>query len=103
MVREPEKSSIPFRDLADKLYGLKAITSNVADNAKNQYSDLLKIAKYEQNDAFVKFNFLIFKSNFLTTNDFKDIWHIYFFLTAIWLSHSQLWAILQGTASLTRC
>ena len=79
MVREPEKSSIPFRDLADKLYGLKAITSNVADNAKNQYSDLLKIAKYEQNDAFVKFNFLIFKSNFLTTNDFKDIWHFFFF------------------------
>ena len=25
------------------------------------------------------------------------------FLTAIWLSHSQLWAILKGTASLTQC
>ena len=26
-----------------------------------------------------------------------------FFLTAIWLSHGQLWAILRGTALLTRC
>ena len=26
-----------------------------------------------------------------------------FFLTAIWLSHGQLWAILEGTASLTQC
>ena len=25
----------------------------------------------------------------------------FFFLTAIWLSHGQLWAILKGTASLT--
>ena len=52
-VREPEKSSIRFRGLTDKLY---AFTSNVADNAKNQDSDLLKIAKYKQNDTFVKFD-----------------------------------------------
>ena len=25
------------------------------------------------------------------------------FLTAIWLPHGQLWTILKGTASLTRC
>ena len=55
-VREPEKSSIRFRGLTDKLYALKEITSNVADNAKNQDSDLLKIAKYKQNDTFVKFD-----------------------------------------------
>ena len=78
MVREPQKSSIRFRGVADKLYTLKAITSNVADNAKNQYSDLLKIVKYEQNDAFVKFGYKndrldSFLSNFLTTNNFKDI------------------------------
>ena len=57
MVKEPEKSSLRFRGLADKLYGLKVITSNVADSAKNQDSDLLKIAKYEQDDAFVKFDY----------------------------------------------
>ena len=57
MVRDPEKTSICFRGLADKLYALKAITCNVTDNAKNQYSDLFKIAKYEQNDAFVKFDY----------------------------------------------
>ena len=28
---------------------------------------------------------------------------ILLFVTAIWLSHGQLWAILEGTASLTRC
>ena len=27
----------------------------------------------------------------------------YFFLTAIWLPRGQLWAIIVGTASLTRC
>ena len=75
MVREPEKSSISFRGLADNLYALKA------NNAKNQYSDLLKIAKYEQNDAFVKFDYKndrleSFLSNFLTINDFKNIRHI---------------------------
>ena len=26
-----------------------------------------------------------------------------FFLTAIWLPHGQLWAIIEGTASLTQC
>ena len=26
-----------------------------------------------------------------------------FFLTAIWLPHGQLWAIIEGAASLTRC
>ena len=41
----------------------------------------MKIAKYEQNDAFVKFDYKndrldSFLSNILTTNDFKDIWHI---------------------------
>ena len=30
-------------------------------------------------------------------------YHFLFFLTAIWLSHSQLWAIIEGKASLTQC
>ena len=71
----------PSRGLADKLYALKAITSNVANNAKVKCSYLLKIANYEQNDAFVKFNYKKdrldnFISSISTTNDFKDIWHI---------------------------
>ena len=28
---------------------------------------------------------------------------IFLFLTGVWLSHGQLWAILKGTASLIRC
>ena len=27
----------------------------------------------------------------------------FFFLTAIWLPHDQIWAIIEGTASLTQC
>ena len=27
----------------------------------------------------------------------------YFFLSATWLPHGQLWAIIEGTASLTQC
>ena len=50
------------------------------------------IAKYEQNDAFVKFDYKndrldSFLSNFLTTNDFKDIWHIWQIIFV--LSHGQ--------------
>ena len=29
--------------------------------------------------------------------------NFFFFSTAIWLPHGQLWAIIEGTASLTRC
>ena len=32
-----------------------------------------------------------------------SIFFFFFFLTAIWLTHGQIWAILKGTASLTRC
>ena len=32
-----------------------------------------------------------------------EFFFFFFFLTAIWLTHGQLWAILKGTASLTRC
>ena len=37
---------------------------------------------------------------------FFKVYHFFFFfffLPAIWLPHGQLWAILKGTASLTRC
>ena len=39
----------------------------------------------------------------------SDLWQqigltsFFLFLTAIWLPHGQLWAIIEGTASLTRC
>lgn len=53
IIREPENSSIRFRSLADKLFALKRISSIVADNAKNQHDDLLKIAMYEKMMNFV--------------------------------------------------
>ena len=55
---------------------------------------MLKITTmiFEQNDAFVKFDYKndwlgSFLSNFLTTNDFKDIWH--FCKIIFVLSHGQ--------------
>ena len=50
-----------------------------------------KLHKFEhpQNIIKEKINFFFF--------------FFFFFLTAIWLTHGQLWAILKGTASLTRC
>ena len=33
----------------------------------------------------------------------KGLCFFVFFLTTIWLAHGQLWAIIEGTASLTRC
>ena len=59
MIKESENSSIRFRSLADKLFFLKRISSTVADNAKNQYDELLKIVKYEKSDLFRKFNFKV--------------------------------------------
>lgn len=50
IIREPENSSI---SLADKLFALKRISSTVANNAKNQHDDLLKIAMYEKMMNFV--------------------------------------------------
>ena len=37
MVRHPEESSSRFTELADRLFALKKITSNIADKAKNQH------------------------------------------------------------------
>ena len=57
MIRQPEQSSIHFRALADKLFSLKKISSDVADQAKNQYDKLMNLVKYEKNDEFCNFDF----------------------------------------------
>ena len=49
----------------------------------------------------------IFSTDKATNKQIKEykrsLQEFFFFLTAIWLTHGQLWAILRGTASLTRC
>ena len=57
LIRQPEQSSICFRVLADKLFSLKKISSDVADQAKNQYDKLMNLVKYEKNDEFCNFDF----------------------------------------------
>ena len=55
MVRHTEESSQRFTKLADRLFALKKITVNIADKAKNQYGDLLKVACFDQKDKFLDF------------------------------------------------
>ena len=56
MIRQPEQSSIHLRALTDKLFSLKKISSDVADQAKNQYDELLNLVKYEKNSEFCNFH-----------------------------------------------
>ena len=55
MVRHPEESSQRFTKLADSLFALKKITASIADKAKNQYDDLLKVPCFDQKDKFLDF------------------------------------------------
>ena len=55
MVRHSEESSQRFTKLTYRLFALKKITANIADKAKNQYDDLLKVAYFHQKDTFLDF------------------------------------------------
>ena len=81
MIGQPEQSSIRFRALADKLFTLKKITSDVAEQAKNQYDELLNLVKYEKNDEFCNFDFNkervdAFLAKYLTSDSYKDLYYI---------------------------
>ena len=56
MIHKSDNYSIRFRELADKLYALNKITTETSDNFKVQFDDLLKIAKYEHREVFLKFD-----------------------------------------------
>ena len=56
MIRQPKQSSIRFRALAYKLFSLKKISSDVADQAKTQYDELLNLVKYEKNNELRNFD-----------------------------------------------
>ena len=81
MIGQPEQSSIRFRALADKLFTLKKITSDVAEQAKNRYDELLNLVKYEKNDEFCNFDFNkervdAFLAKYLTSDSYKDLYYI---------------------------
>ena len=56
-------------------------------------------------DTNASFCVKIWQNVFYNNTGLKHL-HIkkkFFFLTAVWLPHGQLWAIIEGTASLTQC
>lgn len=57
MVNNNENCSIRFRELANRLYALGKVNSETADKSKIQFDDLLKIAKHEYRETFLKFDF----------------------------------------------
>ena len=57
MVHKSDSCSVRFRELADKLYALNKITAETSDNSKIEFDDLLKIAKSEHREAFLKFDY----------------------------------------------
>ena len=57
MVHKSDSCSVRFRELADKLYALNKITAETSDNSKVEFDDLLKIAKYEHRESFLKFDY----------------------------------------------
>ena len=79
--RQLEQSSIRFRALADKLFPLKKISPDVADQANIQYHELLNLVNYRKNDEFCNFNLKkdrlnAFLTKYFTSDSYKDLWHI---------------------------
>ena len=46
----------PFQNPGWQAFSLKKISSDVADQAKNLYDELLNLVKYEKNDEFSNFD-----------------------------------------------
>ena len=73
--------------------------ANISHLVKNsQYQSIIQFLNLKQR----KFFSVDVKNNFNMSCVDKSHTCV-FFLTAIWLPHSQLWAIFEGTASLSRC
>ena len=77
MIRQPELSSIRFRVLAEKLFSLKKTSSDVADQVKNQYNELMNLVNYEKKNEFCNFDSKkdrldVFFSKYLISDSYKD-------------------------------
>ena len=59
----------------------EAFFTDVADQARNQYDKLLNLVKYEKNSEFCNFDSKkgrldAFLTKYLTSDSYKDLWHI---------------------------
>ena len=82
IVHQNEQSCLRFRSLADKLYPLGKITTQVAGNVNNQFDKFIQAASFEHEKLFLKFNFTEYSlDTFLgiylaNESQFKDLWYI---------------------------
>ena len=82
MIRVPQECSQMFVVLADRLFAAKRISAPVADNAKYQFDEFLKVAETHHKEEFLKFSFKVdrldtFLGKFLAADDlYKDAWTV---------------------------
>ena len=81
MIRVPQECSQIFVVLADRLVAAKKTPASVADNAKYQFDEFLKVAETQHEDEFLKFCFKVdqlytFFGKFLGHDSYNDVWTI---------------------------
>ena len=81
MIRVPQECSQIFVVLADRLVAAKKTPASVADNAKYQFDEFLKVAETQHKDEFLKFCFKVdqlytFFGKFLGHDSYNDVWTI---------------------------
>ena len=81
MIRVPQECSQIFVVLADRLVAAKKTSASVADNAKYQFDEFLKVAETQHKDEFLKFCFKVdqrytFFGKFLGHDSYNDVWTI---------------------------
>ena len=78
----PQECSQMFVVLADHLFAAKKISASVADNAKYQFDEFLKVAGAQHKEESLKFFFKVdqldtFLGKFLAGHDsYKDVWTV---------------------------
>ena len=81
MIRVPQECSQIFLVLADRLVAAKKTPASVADNAKYQFDEFLKVVQTQHKDEFLKFCFEVdqlyfFLGKFLGDDSYNDVWTI---------------------------
>ena len=81
MIRVPQECSQIFVVLADRLVAAKKTPASVADNAKYQFDEFLKVAETQHEDEFLKFCFKVdqlytFFGKLLGHDSYNDVWTI---------------------------